>query len=373
MSESGDETKGIGCAVVALVALVLMAIGSIESCINGDKPTVSKPAPEGGVDELNAFIAGQRLVKDRLKAPSTAKFSDYYRGDSGASRVKGTTFRTWGYVDAQNSFGAMLRSQYLAFLNHDGGYWNLDYLLLDDQEYGRIPSLGSPGVKKGPKEGDRFLGMTLDQLSTALGSPHRIITNTNATDGEFKVVSFDDTKGKETLFTIWTADGFASGGQYKGEYLNELTTEQIDQIKRRKTAELNAKAEEKAAAERAMRERELARQREEQMKNLAEAQREEQAWRERRIPELRSIYLSKCKPPLGKRVRFVLKGGGVIEGTISKVTEEGVEVTDGNVQLLAEKRRLADFDRQMCYPVEQVDAAVEAQIEKESKQRRSTQ
>lgn len=59
-----------------------------------------------------AVTAAESLVKDKLKAPSTAKFpspvGNYTVDQSGNSYI------VTGYVDAQNSFGAMVRENWLA-------------------------------------------------------------------------------------------------------------------------------------------------------------------------------------------------------------------------------------------------------------------
>lgn len=60
-------------------------------------------------DTSMAIVKAQRSIREQLKAPSTAKFPYGYErvrcGDS-------CTFVILGIVDAQNSFGAMLRSEY---------------------------------------------------------------------------------------------------------------------------------------------------------------------------------------------------------------------------------------------------------------------
>lgn len=57
-----------------------------------------------------AKVMSERLISQRLKAPATASFTDdptiVFEGDS--------TFEIKGYVDSQNSFGAMLRTNYVA-------------------------------------------------------------------------------------------------------------------------------------------------------------------------------------------------------------------------------------------------------------------
>lgn len=59
-----------------------------------------------------AVTAAQSLVKDELKAPSTARFP--VSADSYAVIFDGQTWKVSGYVDAQNSFGATIRENWTA-------------------------------------------------------------------------------------------------------------------------------------------------------------------------------------------------------------------------------------------------------------------
>ncbi len=78
--------------------------------------------------ETMHHVMSDQLIKERLKSPSTAKFSSYgemktvYLGDC---RVQHT-----GYVDAQNGFGATVRSQYVSvtIYNQANGQYRLESL-----------------------------------------------------------------------------------------------------------------------------------------------------------------------------------------------------------------------------------------------------
>ena len=65
-------------------------------------------------DERDAWVCAQNVVESRLKSPSTADFCSYPEAtvtDLGSNRYKIT-----GYVDAQNSFGAVVRSYFTVTL-----------------------------------------------------------------------------------------------------------------------------------------------------------------------------------------------------------------------------------------------------------------
>ena len=60
-----------------------------------------------------AVTAAKKLVKDELKSPSTAGFQWSYSEYS--VECTGSTYKVTGYVDAQNSYGAVQRVKWAAF------------------------------------------------------------------------------------------------------------------------------------------------------------------------------------------------------------------------------------------------------------------
>lgn len=70
----------------------------------------------GNPGAMTAYRTATNYVSEQLKAPSTAHFSPIEKSgvkfDAGHIRVS-------GYVDSQNSFGAMLRSKYTIWMRGD--------------------------------------------------------------------------------------------------------------------------------------------------------------------------------------------------------------------------------------------------------------
>jgi len=93
-----------GAAIVGV--LLLCCIGfAIKQTSNSD--------PEA--DRSNAAVAQcESAIKDQLKAPSTADFSDERYTDNDPSWL------VTGNVDAENSFGAKIRSFFRCELTRDG-------------------------------------------------------------------------------------------------------------------------------------------------------------------------------------------------------------------------------------------------------------
>src|SRR5262245_38063453 len=88
-----DRTTMYALIVLAVVGLIVWAISAKQ---NNPETTRSNTAAQACED----------AVKDQLKAPSTAKFTNERYTDSDPSWL------VTGDVDAQNSFGAMIRSHF---------------------------------------------------------------------------------------------------------------------------------------------------------------------------------------------------------------------------------------------------------------------
>jgi hypothetical protein len=84
------------------------------------------------VGEIDARIMAENFVRETLKAPSTAKFPNERRT---SNKTGENTFVISGVVDSQNSFGAMLRSDYIATLEYsqEEKGWRLLHLSLDGE------------------------------------------------------------------------------------------------------------------------------------------------------------------------------------------------------------------------------------------------
>jgi hypothetical protein len=96
-----------GCLITILVVVgLLLFIGLFQGGGNGGNSSSSRSADDVGIA---VSVTCENIVERQLKAPSTAKFSKY-RESTYTPSSTGGTYR--GYVDAENSFGAMLRSEF---------------------------------------------------------------------------------------------------------------------------------------------------------------------------------------------------------------------------------------------------------------------
>lgn len=72
----------------------------------------------------------QAKVSERLSSPSSAKFPLFSGGDVNARQVNDSTYSVMAWVDAQNAFGATVRSSFLCEVVYGSKGWRLSSLNL---------------------------------------------------------------------------------------------------------------------------------------------------------------------------------------------------------------------------------------------------
>jgi len=81
---------------------------------------VSKPHE---LTAIELHVQAQQFVKQTLKAPTTAEFP----WDPVSAGTDGTgLYQVESYVDSQNSFGAMVRSEWMVNMRLSGDRWTLE-------------------------------------------------------------------------------------------------------------------------------------------------------------------------------------------------------------------------------------------------------
>jgi hypothetical protein len=117
----------IGIVVIIVIACLLFAALGSSISTTGNSTSPATPT--------EASVMCEYFVKNRLKAPSTAKFPHYWELEIttyGKNEGVKDAFRVKGYVDAQNGFGAMIRSNYICdvqYISEDN--WNLINLTIE--------------------------------------------------------------------------------------------------------------------------------------------------------------------------------------------------------------------------------------------------
>lgn len=129
-------------ALTFATMLLLLTVG----CDPGTStPSVQEKESHDG-RTLYLFVCN--LVKNRLKAPATAKFADMYDSAVSYEHRSDNTWVIAGYVDAQNSFSAMIRTKFraVAQFTPDGGAEAL-CLVFGEDIIGDVTAFVSPERK----------------------------------------------------------------------------------------------------------------------------------------------------------------------------------------------------------------------------------
>jgi hypothetical protein len=82
--------------------------------------------------KISAFVASQNFVTKQLRSPSTAVFPNYAADGVIVNFEQACQFKVAGYVDAQNGFGATIRTRYIIDIEadpKDGGYWGRNLIM----------------------------------------------------------------------------------------------------------------------------------------------------------------------------------------------------------------------------------------------------
>lgn len=91
----------------------------------------TRPAADRCKDDMGAISITQGYVQEHLKSPSTAEFP--WADKVKVKRLTGCRYLVQGYVDAQNGFGAMVRTQYSVEVEptQKSGEWRFLSLSMD--------------------------------------------------------------------------------------------------------------------------------------------------------------------------------------------------------------------------------------------------
>jgi len=130
------KKRGCGCTTVLLGFFIFFVVVGV--AINSSKtstassnppPTPTTPAVDQG-NKVEAFTMAEEFIKKRLKAPSTADFGGIFHDYQDPNQIVvyegGGNYKVTIWVDAQNSFGAKIRSHFILSLHDKGtGTWEL--------------------------------------------------------------------------------------------------------------------------------------------------------------------------------------------------------------------------------------------------------
>ena len=106
----GQKIK-IGFVVLLFIIMFAIAIPALLDFRGQPAPVQTEVAPKAReYSNAEVYATAEAVISKYLKAPSTAKFPRM--SEVGISRLEDNGFKVEGYVDSQNSYGAMIRSPF---------------------------------------------------------------------------------------------------------------------------------------------------------------------------------------------------------------------------------------------------------------------
>lgn len=112
----------LGVVMLFVMAVALCTVGIAAVTSRMEEPPTDPASADRSTD---AEVMCEESINKRLKAPASAKYTHQN------SRKNGAQYVVSGYVDSQNSFGAMVRTRFTCTVTDQGdGTWQLDDLQL---------------------------------------------------------------------------------------------------------------------------------------------------------------------------------------------------------------------------------------------------
>lgn len=118
-SSKKKEKKSAGCfAHFILYGFIVFIIAVCFSAVNGPQTESEKPG------KIEAYVMATQIVEQKLKAPGSAKFCGYT--NARVVEYEPGKFTVMGWVDSQNSFGALMRTDFNVVLESTSpNNWNI--------------------------------------------------------------------------------------------------------------------------------------------------------------------------------------------------------------------------------------------------------
>lgn len=129
-SEDKKSDGGRGCLLIILIVAVLWGAATCGDGNDGGSSSPGTTQADVG-DAVGAWVICQQFLEDRLTAPATA---DYPAGYSQyTTSLGGSRFRVDAFVDAENGFGALVRTDFVCTVDYQGNdRWRLESLQIDE-------------------------------------------------------------------------------------------------------------------------------------------------------------------------------------------------------------------------------------------------
>jgi len=121
--------KKVVLPLIGTLLLFIVAFFMIKGCYsNLARSNIGTQSSSSSISETQVCVHAQDFVRDRLSTPSTARFPSCSSGI--VSNLGNNKYGYGGYVDAENVYGAMVRSKYYVEMEFSGGECRLLYITI---------------------------------------------------------------------------------------------------------------------------------------------------------------------------------------------------------------------------------------------------
>lgn len=131
---SGEKIIDWKNIVVGVLLICGISVGLVICSMQGEKKQAVREEREEERqrqdDIIAAYTMAQEFVKDRLKSPGSAEFP--WHANSYVTALGNNRFRVKAYVDSQNVFGALIRTNFDLTLRREGERWMLESIEFEE-------------------------------------------------------------------------------------------------------------------------------------------------------------------------------------------------------------------------------------------------
>jgi hypothetical protein len=134
-ADAANAKKGcLGCFGILILFILVVAIWSALSPSETPQPK-KQQAETDCANRVSAFVMSQEFVKRQLRAPATAKFPSFNEGGVTVKYLGECTHDVNAFVDAENGFSALIRTNYHVKLRNQKGSdkWIAEAVELEQQ------------------------------------------------------------------------------------------------------------------------------------------------------------------------------------------------------------------------------------------------
>ena len=116
--------KSFAVRISGLLLLCWVTVSFLASSEDSDAPRDNS---------ILAYNLAEECVKQRLKSPSTAEFAGLFEKKDHVTKIGPDKYQIRSYVDAQNSFGAMIRNQWSCTITlyNDGDSYTCENVIVN--------------------------------------------------------------------------------------------------------------------------------------------------------------------------------------------------------------------------------------------------